>query len=626
MQKEILLQIIKEPPHEYSLMPFWFLNDELKEEKIHEYLNDFIKHGVYGLIPHPRMGLPKSISFMSEQWLYFMKIIIEFAYKNNMKIILYDEGMYPSGSCAGKVVESNPRFSARALVRREKGTIPIKDDEELIVLTDKYEYVHTRSKGTIRGVHFGTDDGEPDAPPAGDILNPDAVRRFLELVHDKYYDEFKDYFGNTVIGIFTDEPNPLGRKSIKDAVPWTWGMLEFISKSVGYDFKPFIPLLWGDETDEAKRIRKDFYKSVQKRLEYAFYKPYSRWCEQHGVALTGHPKGPMDIHMLRYFHIPGQDIVWRWVEPFNKNSIEGPESTSAKCSASAKIHYNRKRNMNECFGAYGWNFTYEEMEWLTGWLIVRGVDLLVPHAFYYSIEGPRKDERPPDVGPHNFWWDNYKVYADKCRRLCWLVGEGTPVADVAILADMDYLPWGAGRILFENQIDFFYLDIETLLNEATVSAEGIQISTMNYSLLVIDDFDAIPMEVTQKLEPFIQAERVVSYQKSLQKIKHHAIDSQELLNFIRKKIQPDVFLYPSTKDIRYHHVVIQGVHGYLFFNEGRGEVQAKISTRDKGEYLWFDPVKAEVKPVNPSNNLKLNSGETILLFVFPQNNSHLIQG
>ncbi len=626
MSKEDLLHLIKEPPFEYSLMPFWFLNDELKEEKIEEYLKDFIKHGVYGLVPHPRMGLPKSIGFMSEQWLFFMQIIIEFAYKNNMRIILYDEGMYPSGSCAGKVVESNPYFSARALVRRERGVIPIKDDEELILLSDPYEYVHTRSMGTIRGVHFGTDDGEPEAPPAGDILNPDAVKKFFELVHEKYYAEFKDYFGTTVIGIFTDEPNPLGRKPIKNAIPWTWDMLDFISKNVGYDFKPLIPLLWEDKSDKAQKVHQDFYKSVQKRLEYAFYKPYNQWCEQHNVALTGHPKGPMDIHTLRYFHIPGQDIVWRWVEPFNKNSIEGPESTSAKCSASAKIHYNRKRNMNECFGAYGWNLTYEEMEWLTGWLIIRGVDLLVPHAFYYSIEGPRKDERPPDVGPHNVWWDNYKNYADKCRRLCWFVGEGTPIVDVAVLADVEYLPWDASRVLFENQIDFFYLDIETLLQEAIVSETGIQISSIHYSLLVIDNFDRIDSEVIQKLETLIQAERVITYQKSLQNIKCHANNSQELLDLIRNKIQPDVLLYPSTTDIRYYHAVIQGVHGYLFFNEGRAEVQTKISTREKGEYLWFDPVKAEVKPVDPPNNLKLTSGEMILLFVFPQNNLQTIQG
>jgi len=623
MEKDSILKMFKEPPREYSLMPFWFLNDELEEEKIQQYLTDFLNHGVYGLVPHPRIGLPRTIGFMSERWLYFLRIIIEFAHKQDMKIILYDEGMYPSGSCAGKVVEKNPKYAARALVRRKKDSIPLKDDEELIFVADEYEYVHTRSMGKIRGVHFGADDGEPEAPPAGDILNPEAVALFIQLVHEKYYSEFKEYFGNTIIGIFTDEPNPLGRRAIKEAVPWTWGMLDFISNTLGYDFKPFIPMLWGEETGDSQKVRQDFYNTVQKRLEQSFYKPCSDWCESHSVALTGHPNSPMDIHTLKYFHIPGQDIVWRYVEPFNVNSIEGPESTGPKCSASAKLHYNRKRNMNECFGAYGWGFKYEEMEWLTGWLLVRGVDLLVPHAFYYSIEGPRKDERPPDVGPHNVWWDNYKNYADKCRRLCWFVGEGTSVADVAILADVNHLPWNAARVLFENQVDFFYLDMDTLLNSATVSNDCIQIASMKYSLLIVDDFEKLPLEITQKLEPFIKAERVISYQKTLSEIKNYANTPTELTEYIRKNVPIDVLLYPSTTSIRYHHAVIDDIHGYLFFNEGKDNVQAKVSTRVQGEYIWLDPASGEAKPITPSNNLILKSGEMVLLLVFPYKNSSM---
>ncbi|MCA1903044.1 MAG: hypothetical protein LDL53_12655 [Candidatus Hydrogenedens sp.] len=610
------LEKFKQPPREYSVMPFWFLNDELEEGKIQECLNDFIDHGVYGVVPHPRIGLPESIGFMSERWLYFLRIIIEFAHSHEMKVILYDEGMYPSGSCAGQVVQKNPKHSARALIRRLKGKEPLKEGEEIIFADDKYDYIHTRSMGTIRGVHFGTDDGDPGAPPAGDILNPEAVASFIELVHEKYYSEFKEYFGNTVIGIFTDEPNPLGRKPIKDAQPWTWGMLDFISDYLGYDFKQYIPMLWDKETAETQKIRKDYYKAVQKRLEIAFYKPCSDWCETHNIALTGHPKSPMDIHTLKYFHIPGQDIVWRWVEPFKENSIEGPESTGPKGSASAKIHHRRKRNLNECFGAYGWNLTYEEMEWLTGWLLVRGVDLLVPHAFYYSIKGPRRDERPPDVGPNNIWWNTYKKYADKCGRLCWFIADGNAVADVAILADVEFLPWNSARILYENQIDFFYLDIETLMREdVIVSGEDIQIDGAKYHLLVIDGIEQIKEKLIRKLEPLNKNRKVVTYKKRLSHILNHAGTDKALLNFIRNKIQPDILLYPPTPSIRYYHAKHGDIHGYLFFNEGKDEVNTKISVREKGKWIWLDPNSGDVKPIQPPNNLILNSGEMMLLLI-----------
>jgi hypothetical protein len=34
------------------------------------------------------------------------------------------------------------------------------------------------------------------------------------------------------------------------------------------------------------------------------------------------------------------------------------------------------------------------------WLFIRGGNLISPHAFYYSIQDDRRDERPPDVGPN----------------------------------------------------------------------------------------------------------------------------------------------------------------------------------------------------------------------------------
>ena len=42
--------------------------------------------------------------------------------------------------------------------------------------------------GTIRGIHFGEDDGEAGAPKSADILNPDAVDEFIRLTHDRYYE------------------------------------------------------------------------------------------------------------------------------------------------------------------------------------------------------------------------------------------------------------------------------------------------------------------------------------------------------------------------------------------------------------------------------------------------------
>ena len=172
----------------------------------------------------------------------------------------------------------------------------------------------------------------------------------------------------------------------------------------------------------------------------------------------GHPAGSMDIGPERYFQVPGQDLVWRYIEPGPK-ALEGQHSTTAKCASSAMANLGLRRNSNELFGAYGHNLTYNEMEWLAYWCLVRGQNLLFPHAFYYSIRGPRFDERPPDVGPNSVWWDKYKLFADACRRLSWLNTDSKQVCSMAILCETDWLPDKFAKACYTNQRDFKYLEI-----------------------------------------------------------------------------------------------------------------------------------------------------------------------
>ena len=115
-----------DPPHEYSIMPFWFWNDTLKDEEIVRQIADFEVHGVYGFVIHPRIGLPDNIKWLSPEMIHSMNVAIREASRRKMFVILYDEGMYPSGSSSGQVVARNTGYAARGLAK-----IDLKSDESL---------------------------------------------------------------------------------------------------------------------------------------------------------------------------------------------------------------------------------------------------------------------------------------------------------------------------------------------------------------------------------------------------------------------------------------------------------------------------------------------------------------
>ena len=527
-------QAFVQPGDEYTPIPFWFWNDELTENELARQIHDFHDKGVAGFVIHPRKGLPRSIPYMSEKYLGFVRFAVEEAARLNMRVVLYDEAMYPSGSAHGMVVRENPAYASRCLrmeitaeavpagadivavcaarvaeghvadaeaVHPADGVYPAPGDGRVLVC-----FREGYSGGTIRGVHENEDDGEPDAPPSADLLNPDAVRAFIRLTHEVYWRALQEHFGKTVIAVFTDEPDITGRNAAPGCMAWTAGFLEeFLAQGCAVTD---LPALWLDAGPETEQIRRRYRRAVNRRLNQAYYGQLADWCEAHGVALTGHPAKSWDMGLLRAFQLPGQDVVWRFVGP--GQGVTGPDSVLAKCASDAARHAGRARNANECFGCCGpegiqWAFTMDDMKWYMDWLFVRGTNLLYPHAFFYSLRDGRGEERPPDVGPNNLWWPWYGQIARYMRRMSWLMTGGVNQAEVAVLCEADRLPWEVCVPLYEHQIEFNYL-LDTDLPACRVEDGQLCLGQQRYNVLITED---VPLDETVRkalgLEPCLLA-------------------------------------------------------------------------------------------------------------------------
>ena len=611
MSYERLLDDFLHPADEFSPMPFWFWNDELTEAEITRQIDDFRAHGVAGFVIHPRKGLPGTIPYLSDRYMHYVRHAVDEAARRGMRVVLYDEAMYPSGAAHGLVAAENPAWASRCLWMEQHdadvpaaenivaacaarvkdgavsdvtalspaaGVYPVPaDGRTLLIFREGF------SGGSIRGIHEDEDDGQPHAPKSADLLNPEAVQAFIRITHERYYSVLGDHFGKTVIAMFTDEPDIKGRNARRDAIAWTEGFLSEFGDAA------MLPHLFLDGDAE---VRRHYRQVVNARMVRTYYQPLADWCEAHGIALTGHPAKGYDIGLLKPFQTPGQDVVWRFVDV--EQGVTGEESVLAKCSADSARHRLRRRNANECFGCCGpaasqWAMTPGDMKWYMDYLFLRGVNLLYPHAFYYSIRDGRGDERPPDAGPNNAWWPEYPTIAAYMRRLSWLMTDSVNQARVAVLCEGDRMPWESVIPLYERQIEFNYLEAD-LLAQCHVEDGALCIANQRYTHVLPGD---VPLTAAQQalISPFLSGE-----------------------------LPCDLITDAPAPSLRVSHVVKAGIHFYLLVNEGGSAIRTRITVPIKGRARWWNAWDGSVTDAAASCGaypLTLGFRESIILCIDP---------
>jgi hypothetical protein len=453
--------------------------------------------------------------------------------------------------------------------------------------------------------------GHQTAPPAADVLNPEAVACFIHLTHDRYHEHLKKFFGTTIIAMFTDEPHPLGKgpHRTKRPQPYTSGFVDWLAKRWGTDPRPWLPSLWLDFGEGTAEFRERYARAVHERMQEVFYGAQSKWCREHGIALTGHPSAGNEMSAMHWFQFPGQDIVGRSIEPGKPSALEGEQSVAAKAATSGARLHGRRRILTEVGGAYGWRLTLDELKWLYDWHLVRGNNLINPHAVFYSICDRRAWESEPDIGVHNVWWPHFHRIAMYARRVSWLLSDGEHVCEVAILGDGNNLPWGAAKVLCQNQIDFLYLDDKSVA-DATIEAGRLVVGEQRYRVVIMDgDFD-LGATARKTLAQFLREGSV-----------HVFRTPRSLLNSFLPR---DVVLKPRNPDLRFIHYRKLGLDFFFLVNEGQTPIRGRLTLRAVGGLECWDPWTGRKRPVEAYAGphglvvtLHLERRESLVLVVNP---------
>lgn len=457
------------PDNRFRFAPFWFLNHELNEAETRWQVREMNEHGVGGFILHPRHGL--ITPYLSDEWMAQCAAAIDEAKKLGMKAYLYDENNWPSGPADAKVYEGHPEYRMSSVVisdefdvQRGKVERGLQIGDELIAVigvpldqgqpsgfpestvnladfVGEHELAWTAPQSCriyvfSRMWHHGSFFGS-----YVDTLNADAIARFIELTHKQYTKRFSEEFGATVDGIFTDEPSMMPDRD-KGAV-WTPRLPGEFEWHAGYPLLPVLPALFRDMGPQTAKIRCDYWTTVTDLFARNYMKQIYDYCDSVKLNHIGHLLSDGELmqgtrchgdffQAAQYLHWGGCDYLGEGTWPPDKGPFAANNIAACKFASSAAHLLGKPVVMSECFGlASQWAIDLRNLKWMADFNIALGVNLLEPHAFYYSIQGFRKWECPPGEFYQSPFWAYYRLLSDYTGRLCALFRDGQHCADVA---------------------------------------------------------------------------------------------------------------------------------------------------------------------------------------------------
>ncbi|MBQ7699359.1 MAG: hypothetical protein IJT49_03330 [Clostridia bacterium] len=224
---------------------------------------------------------------------------------------IYDEYQWPSGKAFGQVLKGHDEYEAAGieLIKLDgegdiNYTLPdnyikiagadiIKDGTKTPLETDgKRISAENGGKYTVY-VYARRITNQKKEDPADfstlrdvDLLNPDAVKRFLDLTYEKYKEKLGKTF-DLVEAFFTDEPQ-LGNRDMKNYVVWTGKLPEKFREMHGYEIEENLYSLYDGDTDRDRLVRVNFYQTVSELFRVSYFEQIAKWCEENGVLSSGH--------------------------------------------------------------------------------------------------------------------------------------------------------------------------------------------------------------------------------------------------------------------------------------------------------------------------------------------------
>jgi len=449
---EELRSLFADPPSEYRSAPLWDWNEQISEEGIDFQMKEFKKAGIGGVFVHPRPGL--LTEYLSDDWFHLFDYTIQKGKELDMKVWIYDENSYPSGFAGGHVPAEMPDsykhgtgLSMRVLETLEDFS---SDEQEVILKRSGDEFIDITNsiedeKGKT-GKYYVFELTYPGKSPwyGGfsyvDLLYEGVTDKFLEVTMTRGYEKNSADFGETLPGVFTDEPNLEAAMSRGTVLRWTPDLWEVFQDRWGYDLKINLPSLV-EESGNWKKVRHDYYELLLELFIERWAIPWSKYCDENNLDWTGHywehgwpePTHGFDEAAFYIWHQqPGVDMLGNRLDTAGQGGQFGNDRAIRELRSAAN-QAGRIRTLSETYGGGGWEMDFEEQKRLVDWQCVLGVNFVNQHLSYYSLNGVRKFDYPPSFSYHEPWWDHYRLLGDYIGRVSMVLSAGQQINHTLVL-------------------------------------------------------------------------------------------------------------------------------------------------------------------------------------------------
>ena len=480
-EKNVVAHILNIPAREFGPAPWWTWMDDPTPASMDRDLQNFLAMEVYEIIIMPLYGLRPE--YMGEEYLELWRYTCRRCRQWGLKLWIYDEFNWPSGTCAGKVLRDYPEYA-----------------QYFIQLTHPDNYTNRRDLPTweiVKNTNFqlAAHGAEWSCGVNGylDTLNADAVSAYIKMTHGAYKRAVGEYFKDVILGFFTDEPVMTTGPS---GLLWTPALFELFQKKYGYDLRPLIPALAAD-VPNATPVRHDYWTLVSELFQNNFFKQYAGWCSEHGLQMTGHllheemltsavSRNGNVYAALSEMQVPGIDLL-RGITSFDYGQIitadQSPNrEVTGKIIESVAYFGGKKRSLCEAFGCMPHHATLSDYMRAADFLFHHGISMINDNLFPDSMGSFRKF-----CGCHSFltpWTKYYHLFARHIRAMSFLNSNSRLMTSTGL-----YYPGADARARYVSPLSLraapYFQDSEWELTQETLNelAHGLSRRHWDYYLV-----------------------------------------------------------------------------------------------------------------------------------------------